>query len=168
MAFDRGVKAANFYQVGAPEIVYLTTDFHKHLVQPGPRCHRDRRRPVLHQPLHVSFEDDHGGNGVRVTGGLCAGNLHGVWDTCIIEQGLGPDIAALAAQLRASITDQQRSDWLASRPTDWANDSFAIATSPGVDYCVRTETGCCMTGTASGWSPASRRGRCWSTTHIWK
>ena len=96
----------------------------------------------VHQPLHVSFEDDRGGNGVMVTGGVCGGRLHGIWDTCIIEQGLGTDVAVIAGQLRAGITDQQRSDWLASSPTDWANEFFAIATSPGVGYCVRTDSGC--------------------------
>jgi S1/P1 Nuclease len=36
----------------------------------------------VHQPLHVSFEDDRGGNGVKVSGVLCGGKLHGVWDSC--------------------------------------------------------------------------------------
>ena len=30
----------------------------------------------IHQPLHVSFEDDRGGNKIRVSG-QCSGNLHG-------------------------------------------------------------------------------------------
>jgi hypothetical protein len=73
---------------------------------------------------------------------FCGGKLHGVWDTCIIERGLGTDAAAVAGRLRVEITDQQRSEWLASSPIDWANESFAIATSPGVGYCVRTAAGC--------------------------
>ena len=96
----------------------------------------------VHQPLHVSFQDDRGGNGVGVTGGLRGGNLHGVWDSCIIERGLGTDTTVVANQLRASITDQQRSEWLASRAIDWANEFFAITISPGVGYCVRTAAGC--------------------------
>ena len=46
----------------------------------------------VHQPLHVSFEDDRGGNGVGVAGGLCGGkpsrglgHLHhraGPWHEC--------------------------------------------------------------------------------------
>ena len=40
----------------------------------------------IHQPLHVSFEDDRGGNDVAVTGSLCSWNLHSVWDRCVIEQ----------------------------------------------------------------------------------
>ena len=77
-----------------------------------------------------------------MTGGLCSGSLHGVWDSCIIERGLGTDVAAIAGQLRGEITDQQRSEWLASGPTDWANELFAITTSPAVGYCVRTPGGC--------------------------
>ena len=42
----------------------------------------------VHQPLHVSFQDDRGGNGVKEAG-PCQGNLHAVWDTCIIETQLG-------------------------------------------------------------------------------
>jgi hypothetical protein len=60
----------------------------------------------------------------------------------MVEQGVGTEVAAIAGQLRAGITGQQRSEWLASSPTDWANESFASATSPGVGYCVRTDTGC--------------------------
>jgi hypothetical protein len=96
----------------------------------------------VHQPLHVSFEDDGGGNGVKVTGGLCGGKLHGVWDSCIIEHALGTDAAVVAGQLRNSITDQQRSEWLASSPTDWANESFAVATEPAVEDCGRTAADC--------------------------
>ena len=96
----------------------------------------------IHQPLHVSFEDDCGGNGVKVSGGLCGGSLHAVWDSCIIERSLGTDVAAIAGRLRGAITDQQRSEWLASSPTDWANESFAITTSPAVGSCVRNDTGC--------------------------
>jgi S1/P1 Nuclease len=32
----------------------------------------------IHQPLHVSFEDDRGGNSVLVTG-ICGTNLHSAW-----------------------------------------------------------------------------------------
>ena len=37
----------------------------------------------IHQPLHVSFEDDRGGNSVLVTG-LCDANLHSAWDACLV------------------------------------------------------------------------------------
>lgn len=39
----------------------------------------------VHQPMHVSFEDDRGANSVNV-GEPCGGNLHAVWDSCVIER----------------------------------------------------------------------------------
>jgi hypothetical protein len=42
----------------------------------------------VHQPLHVSFKDDRGGNAIDEQG-PCADNLHAVWDTCLIERTLG-------------------------------------------------------------------------------
>ena len=52
----------------------------------------------IHQPFHVAFEDDKGGNAIQVTG-LCARNLHAVWDSCIIEKKIGLDYPALAEAL---------------------------------------------------------------------
>jgi len=96
----------------------------------------------VHQPLHVSFEDDRGGNEVGISGGLCSWNLHAVWDSCIIEHGLPGDAHTLARQLLSQVTDEQRANWRASTPIDWANESFAISTSPAVAYCVGTDAGC--------------------------
>jgi S1/P1 Nuclease len=36
----------------------------------------------VHQPLHVSFKDNRGGNAI-VEQGPCGDDLHSVWDTCI-------------------------------------------------------------------------------------
>ena len=96
----------------------------------------------VHQPLHVSFEDDRGGNSIGVSGGLCSWNLHAVWDGCIIEQGLPGDPYTLARQLLDEVTDEERAAWQGSSPIDWANESFAISISPEVQYCVGTDTGC--------------------------
>jgi hypothetical protein len=96
----------------------------------------------VHQPLHVSFEDDRGGNGIGISGGLCSWDLHAVWDSCIVEQGLQRDAYAIARDLRDEVTDEDRATCRASGPIDWANESFAITISPEVGYCVRTQTGC--------------------------
>jgi hypothetical protein len=37
----------------------------------------------IHQPLHVSFGDDRGGNNISVSG-QCSGNLHATWDNCLV------------------------------------------------------------------------------------
>ena len=61
----------------------------------------------IHQPLHVSFEDDRGGNDVGVSGTLCRWNLHAVWDSCIIEQGLPGDPFSVARDLLDEVTDEE-------------------------------------------------------------
>jgi len=96
----------------------------------------------IHQPLHVSFEDDRGGNEVGISGSLCSWDLHAVWDRCIIEQGLPGDAYTLARQLLGEATDDDRATWQGSSPIDWANESFVISVSPEVEYCVGSEKGC--------------------------
>jgi hypothetical protein len=46
----------------------------------------------IYQPLHASFEDDRGGNNIKVNG-QCAGNLHAGWDNCLVQYAVGPDIS---------------------------------------------------------------------------
>jgi hypothetical protein len=95
----------------------------------------------VHQPLHVSFKDDKGGNDI-LEEGPCTDNLHAVWDTCIIQRKLGTNIRRIARELRASVTTDQRTQWTSTNATDWANESFVITTAEDVEYCVKTTTGC--------------------------
>ena len=95
----------------------------------------------VHQPLHVSFKDDKGGNDIHEEG-PCAENLHAVWDTCIIQRTLGTNVRRIATTLREPVTADQRTQWTSTSATDWANESFAITTSEDVEYCVTTATGC--------------------------
>jgi hypothetical protein len=95
----------------------------------------------VHQPLHVSFTDDRGGNAIDEQG-PCADNLHAVWDTCIIERTLGRDIRHIAPELRSRVTDDERAAWTRTGAKDWANESFMITTAEAVRYGVKTETGC--------------------------
>lgn len=98
----------------------------------------------IHQPLHVSFKDDRGGNEIRKQG-LCGAhidNLHAVWDTCIIEQKLGKDIRRIAHELRDQATTSDRAQWTSTGIKEWANESLAIATAEAVKYCLKTTTGC--------------------------
>jgi S1/P1 Nuclease len=96
----------------------------------------------VHQPLHVSFQDDRGGNEVGISGGLCSWHLHAVWDSCIIEEGLGGDPYVIARDLLDGGTDEDRAAWRGSGPIEWAKESFAISVSREVGYCVRTDSGC--------------------------
>jgi hypothetical protein len=101
----------------------------------------------VHQPLHVSFQDARGGNEI-VTQGPCTQldppvrDLHAVWDTCLITHTLGTDSLRIATDLRAAVTDAERTQWTSTRATVWANESFAITTAAAVRYCMPTATSC--------------------------
>jgi hypothetical protein len=96
----------------------------------------------IHQPLHVSYQDDRGGNEIRVSGS-CFSNLHSTWDTCLVEEGIGRDVRKAAEDLRLSdLDDAKRKEWIDSAPVDWANESYQLAVSPEVDYCTWKQGAC--------------------------
>lgn len=98
----------------------------------------------VHQPLHVSFEDDLGGNDVKpIRGGLYfpywsrKGHLHGVWDSGILRVSMnGDDWQEYAERLLGEIDASDSTEWLAGEPLGWAEESYAVAISPDADYCA--------------------------------
>jgi hypothetical protein len=94
----------------------------------------------IHQPLHVSFGDDRGGNTISVSG--CARNLHAVWDNCLVDYAVGRDVVKAASNMMATITPDMLNQWTSSTPRDWANESFAIAKAPTTRYCVMHGPSC--------------------------
>jgi hypothetical protein len=90
----------------------------------------------IHQPLHAAFKDDHVGTTIPVVG-ECSGTMHAAWDTCLVTRAVGSDAAQAAAELAKSVTAATRKRWSGSRPRDWANESFAIATNAKTKYCIR-------------------------------
>ena len=98
----------------------------------------------VHQPMHVSFRDDRGGNRITETG-PCKRNLHSVWDSCIVETKLGKDIRSIATDLRGAVTPSDRTQWNSTGPKAWANESFRITTSEAVGYCVKKDGACWYT-----------------------
>jgi len=89
----------------------------------------------IHQPLHVSFEEDRGGNSIKVNG-QCSGNLHATWDNCLVQYAVGPDISEAVTELLEGITPELQTRWTASEPRDWANESFAISEAARTGYCA--------------------------------
>jgi hypothetical protein len=94
----------------------------------------------IHQPLHVSFADDRGGNSIRAS--ACAPSLHAIWDTCIIERTLGTDPQTIARDLLDRLQDGDRAAWVAVPIAGWANESFQVTRRKSVQYCVRVGTKC--------------------------
>lgn len=102
----------------------------------------------IHQPLHVSFADDRGGNSIKEHG-PCTGSLHRVWDSCILETAFGLDPVEIALDLHEDITPAERARWTAGLEnadvalvSSWANESFEAATKPDVEYCIKRDGGC--------------------------
>jgi S1/P1 Nuclease len=95
----------------------------------------------VHQPLHVSFADDRGGNFIRESG-PCVNSLHTVWDTCIIEKKLGTDPQTIARDLLDGLSTSDRAAWIAVPIAGWANESFQVTRRKSVQYCVRVGAKC--------------------------
>lgn len=81
----------------------------------------------VHQPLHVSYARDRGGNGIAVVYFGEPSNLHRVWDSGLISRNENVDPMALAAQISARISPEERREWARSTPLDWAEESYALA-----------------------------------------
>lgn len=93
----------------------------------------------IHQPMHVSFADDYGGNRTRVGGFEGCDNMHGVWDYCLIRD-TGKDSAALLSELLAlPFADEA----ISHEPMTWAQESFELAIHPRTQYC-RKQNGSCQ------------------------
>jgi hypothetical protein len=102
----------------------------------------------IHQPLHVSFRDDNGGNKITMLDEYgCFKTLHGAWDHCIPERimlvyGISDPIE-FGRTLRSEITAEERQRWRSDlSTTTWANESLGIALNPVVGYCIQKEQYC--------------------------
>lgn len=113
----------------------------------------------IHQPLHISFQDDQGGNLIDQRGGPCEYSLHSVWDSCIVERrlfGTGSDryarARAAAAALSAAVTARQRRGWRRSAPWRWAAESYEISRRPKTGYCVKQRGACWYSATEQAYA----------------
>lgn len=119
----------------------------------------------IHQPLHISFADDQGGNDVlaKLTGKCGSSsypvkNLHGVWDNCLLEAGLFERVRRRAdfkktwsrftITYRAVDTLQARTgleaekSFVKSQPFEWAQESYKITIDPETLYCTKVGNAC--------------------------
>lgn len=88
----------------------------------------------LHQPLHVGFAEDRGGNLLPVRWRTGNGNdttntnLHSVWDGEILRRaGLTNNPTNVAVLLNGQITAAQASSWGVIELQSWASESFAAS-----------------------------------------
>jgi len=109
----------------------------------------------IHQPLHVSYANDQGGNLIEpVTGGFFPIpekfplNLHSVWDGSIIRKEIAiPGWRMFADDLSSRIRKKDKAKWITATPLQWAQESYDITTLPDVQYCHKTKKKCEAFGT---------------------
>ena len=81
----------------------------------------------IHQPLHVGYADDRGGNQYQVRFGGRGTNLHAVWDVGLVEQWPGGTHALRDALMKATTAaGDARLD-----PAQWVEESCRVMASPG-------------------------------------
>jgi len=80
----------------------------------------------LHQPMHVSFGDDLGGNRAALVYFDEPTNLHRLWDTDMLAQRGGTDSAAKAKTLGESLVALDPIAVTLTTTLAWANESAAI------------------------------------------
>ena len=79
----------------------------------------------LHQPMHVSHAEDRGGNSIHVTFGGKEGNLHGLWDTDLLEhEGLGYEEIAIKYE---HISKEKIHEWQHDGLIRWLFESYEIS-----------------------------------------
>jgi hypothetical protein len=101
----------------------------------------------MHQPLHLGYADDRGGNDVRpIEGGFYSvSNIHALWDGGIPGKLFASaNWQEFADKLAAEITPAQRATWIHGTATDWAQESYNLITSPKAQYCEWRASGGAM------------------------
>lgn len=78
----------------------------------------------LHQPLHVSYADDLGGNKTAVYYFGKPSNLHGIWDTAMLKSLGYADNQQLAAGKLAALPPATVRQWQSGQLLNWAQQSL--------------------------------------------
>jgi len=83
----------------------------------------------INQPLHCADNNDRGGNDVHVDFMGRPTNLHAVWDSGILAAAHISDERSYALELAKSISPAEAEKWRMGTPTDWADDSYGVASN---------------------------------------
>ncbi len=84
----------------------------------------------VHQPMHLGYEKDRGGNEIAVYFRDKPTNLHRVWDHDLIFLK-GKTQRQFARQLNRTITPENKAQWAGGTPDDWSNESRALVLDYG-------------------------------------
>lgn len=80
----------------------------------------------IHQPLHCGYEEDRGGNDMKVYLILKETNLHKLWDSDIIENKRMDMWHCAKALVGMKLTDKKRADIEKTDVTAWVDESRSL------------------------------------------
>lgn len=143
----------------------------------------------IHQPLHVSFADDRGGNSILVQmQGRCGSsgsrpkNLHAVWDNCLLEAGIFERVRKRADfnpswqprtityravdTLQANTSLEEEKSFVEGDPAAWADESYQFTLQPDASYCVKHSGDCQYSSTSSVYVAPNKRTQKISAAYI--
>jgi hypothetical protein len=92
----------------------------------------------IHQPMHVGYGDDRGGNRIDVLLEREHSNLHALWDYGLIAQ-TGLPWQRYAAVLGRDISRVDRHLWSGNNVISWANESYSITEDTVYEFPLMTD-----------------------------
>ncbi|BFM06501.1 S1/P1 nuclease [Halioxenophilus aromaticivorans] len=98
----------------------------------------------IHQPMHVSYAHDWGGNkkSVRVPGEDKAQNLHWLWDVWLVRQMGIQSTPKAASKLLQNVSQRQRRQWLSDDDVhQWASESYRYTLKVYQEYSPKRSYG---------------------------
>lgn len=96
----------------------------------------------IHQPLHISFSDDRGGNNTTIISKTKCKNLHWYWDECLITTETS-DLTTLVKKLQNKWGLMLKATSTTILPRHWAKETHKITRQAELLYCQKTN-GACM------------------------
>lgn len=82
----------------------------------------------LHQPMHMGHATDLGGNRIQVKYFGRDANLHGIWDTNLVESAHAWSHTEWVEEIDRA-TDEEIASMTVGTYTDWARETYALATA---------------------------------------
>lgn len=95
----------------------------------------------IHQPLHISFASDLGGNKSKIKTQIKCNNLHWYWDECLLTSDT-KDYKKQLATLFTLWANSPIEKWQESSLVEWANESFELVKQPDFLYCQPQKNRC--------------------------
>lgn len=97
----------------------------------------------IHQPLHISYASDLGGNKVLFTSRRECKNLHSYWDTCLIKTA-GRTKEQWVRVLGSRWNELSVSAFYSQQVWQWADESYQMIRKPSFKYCELTSRQECL------------------------